>query len=124
MRTIKKCFSFLMIAATLLLAASCEKPDIKGEVITISNVTLSLKSNQGRVSIPSEDTNYTKTVGDITIPVDVQFSDPVPNRFNVNVSVDNDTINKLIAENKLSNTDRKSTRLNSSHMSISYAVFC
>lgn len=93
-----------MIATVLLLAASCEKPDIKGEVVTISNVTLSLKSNEGRVNIPSEDTNYTKTVGNITIPVDVQFSDAVPNRFNVNVSVDNDTINKLIAENKLPNT--------------------
>ena len=33
-------------------------------------------------------------------------------------------IEKLISEQRVSCLDRKSTRLNSSHVSISYAVFC
>jgi hypothetical protein len=93
-----------LIAGMMIVGVSCEKRDIKGEVVNIGNVTLSLKSNDGQIKIPEEDTSYIKTPEDVTFPIEVKFSDAVPKRFQVGVSVDNDTINKLIAENKLPNT--------------------
>lgn len=83
--------------------SSCKKRDIKGEVIDISNIALSIKSEDGRVVIPT-DSNYTKTPEALTIPLELSFSDAAPKRFNVDVSADNDTINKLISDGTLKNT--------------------
>lgn len=85
------------------MSVSCKKRDIKGEVLNISNIALSLKSADGRIVVPT-DSNYSKSPETLTIPLEVSFSDAAPKRFNVNVSADNDTINKLIADGTLKNT--------------------
>lgn len=104
MKMIKQYLLPVLIITLLMSDFSCKKRDIKGEVLSISNITLSLKSDQGQIKIPEEDTGYVKTPENITIPVRVLFSDAAPKRFDVGLSVDNDTINNLIAENKLPNT--------------------
>ncbi|HEY6081851.1 MAG TPA: discoidin domain-containing protein [Chitinophagaceae bacterium] len=96
-------FSVILVALLIVISISCKKKDIKGEQITISNVTLSMKTTAGQVPVP-QDSNYSKTPQSVIIPLEISFSDAVPKRFNVGVTVNNDTINQLIAANKLPNT--------------------
>src|SRR5574343_888715 len=50
---------------------------------------------------------------------------PEPKTINILNPIDaSEARNSFIGEEKLPITDRKSTRLNSSHITISYAVFC
>lgn len=96
-------FSVILVALLIVFSISCKKKDIKGEQITVTNVTLSMKTTAGQVPVP-QDSNYSKTPQSVTIPLEISFSDAVPKRFNVGVTVNNDTINQLIAANKLPNT--------------------
>src|SRR5690625_7002857 len=50
--------------------------------------------------------------------ISVSFTGPFFNEFVININQPIDQVKKLLLE------DRKSTRLNSSHVAISYAVFC
>ncbi len=92
------------IVGSICFFISCKRMDIKGEVPDVNNITLRLKSDKGEINIPSKDTDFIKTPENVSIPIRILFSDAAPKRFNVSVSVDNDTINRLIAENKLPNT--------------------
>lgn len=103
MSTINKYLLLGLISCTVLITMSCKKRDIKGEEISISNVGLSIKSDNGTIMVPKGE-NFSVSPENLTIPVEITFSDAVPKRFNVNVSVDNDTITKLINAGKLPNT--------------------
>ena len=82
---------------------SCKKRDIKGEVVTIGNVEAFFNSDEGKVVVPA-DTNYTVSARELTVSLRTSFSDVVTKRFDMAVRVDNDTINHMIAQNKLPNT--------------------
>src|SRR3712207_7386945 len=56
-----------------------------------------------------------------TIPV---MNPTIPNKYNVNTLGVGGTAWNPVADIELQDLDRKSTRLNSSHANISYAVFC
>lgn len=98
----KKVLWIISAALFILELYSCKKFDRSGEPVKVSNVTLSFKDTNGEVLVPA-DSNYTKSPSGIDIPLRITFSDAVPRRFTVNVSSDPDTINALIAEQKLTN---------------------
>lgn len=99
-------YSVLIFASFLaIMATSCKKNDIlKGEEITVKNVSLSMKTTNGLVRVPEEDSGYSKTAEYVTIPIEVLFSDAVPQRFNAGIVVNEDTVKNLIAAGKLPNT--------------------
>src|SRR5690242_19310920 len=90
---------------------------------TAPDHSLAKKAAEIRGAIPVEDLNGVDFVGfdeELPIRADVdRFLKEKGVEVNVSVHFDNiETIKEAVAQ------DRKSTRLNSSHMSISYAVFC
>lgn len=103
MNSINKYFFLGLISWTVLMTMSCKKRDIKGEEISINNIGVAIKSDNGTIMVP-KDSNFSVSPESLVVPVEITFSDAVPKRFNVDVSVDNDTITKLIDAGKLSNT--------------------
>ena len=96
-------YSFWLLAAFLgMVVSSCKKNDIqKGEEVTVQNVSVSMKTTNGQVMVPEQDTGYTKTASGLSIPLEVSFSDAVPQRFNIGISANSDTVTKLIEAGKL-----------------------
>src|SRR5690554_7461940 len=72
---------------------------------------------------------YHVVVADSRAPRDGRFIEKLgtynPNTNPATIDIDFDkTLNWVTTGAEMSDTDRKSTRLNSSHVRISYAVFC
>ncbi|HEY9262927.1 hypothetical protein, partial [Chitinophaga sp.] len=88
-----------LLAFLTATVVSCKKPDIKGEEITVQQVNVSFRDTD--VKIPMGDSSYSKTAGTVDIPLRILLSDAAPSRFNVGVTVNNDTINQMIANNTL-----------------------
>src|SRR5207253_9980273 len=64
------------------------------------------------------------TVGSTSVTLDPKASSPTGSVSSVSVSGRQVTVNLTGVSNGQTLQDRKSTRLNSSHVAISYAVFC
>lgn len=103
MRKIFQYTGAICLLVTLFAADSCQKRDIRGEQLTLQTVQLSMLSENGQYVVPM-DSNFSKSNGSVTIPMTITFSDAAPKRFNVNVSVNDDTVKNLIASGKLPNT--------------------
>lgn len=80
---------------------SCKKPDIKGEEITVQQVGVAFKSNDGQVKIPAGDSSYTKTSTTVDIPLRIALSDAAPARFDIGITVNADTVNGMIARDAI-----------------------
>lgn len=86
----------------LLFTWSCSKNDrFRDDKLT--PVSIAISSENGIVNVPGPDT-YTKSTDDITIPVRLVLSAAAPKTFTVNVGVNNDTVNRMIADQQLQNT--------------------
>lgn len=91
-------YIFLLV---LLFSWSCKKND-RFKDDKLSPVSIAIKSENGIVNVPGKD-SYTKSTDDINIPVRLQLSAAAPKTFTVNISVDNDTVNDMIAQQQLEN---------------------
>ena len=90
-----------LLSFLAVTAVSCKKPDIKGEEIAVQRVNVSFNTRDGQIKIPDRDTGYTKTASTVDVPLQVTLSDAAPARFDIGVTVNNDTVNKMIADNVL-----------------------
>src|SRR5699024_1198869 len=102
----------------------------------ISNQTISVESQTNEISnqTTSIESQTNKTAEKATITkFELQNSDKL-NAYNEEFKIDNSNIKSITnnggtypnspIDKAIDGKDRKSTRLNSSHVSISYAVFC
>lgn len=99
----KKAYTRLVPASLLgilLLAGACQRRDLRGEEVSIQQVSISIRSDGGQLVVPT-DSNYSRTVSSVVVPIRMTFSDAVPKRFNVDVSANDDTVTGLIASGKL-----------------------
>src|SRR5690625_6697451 len=86
-----------------------------GKTTVVNNILNNLNSQN--VLVISQD-NYYKAHNDLS------FAEREKINFDHPRSIDFDLLTENIQDLKNGKTDRKSTRLNSSHVAISYAVFC
>ncbi|ACU59282.1 hypothetical protein Cpin_1786 [Chitinophaga pinensis DSM 2588] len=78
---------------------SCKKNE-KFNDEQLSPVNVSIRSTNGRITVPSGN-NYTRTVDNVTIPVNIVLSATAPKIFTVDIHVNNDTIRHMIDAGQL-----------------------
>lgn len=89
----------MLILCLLCGMWSCKKDD-KFRDEQLNPVNVSIQSTNGRIIVP-DGNNYSKTVDYINIPIRIVLSGEAPKIFTLDVHVDNDTVNHLIAEQQL-----------------------
>lgn len=99
--TIKFPLATLLVSYLAVMAVSCKKPDIKGEEITVQQVGVAFKSDNGLMKIPTGDSSYTKNDATVDIPLTIRLSDAAPSRFDIGVTVNADTVANMIADNRI-----------------------
>lgn len=83
------------------IVVACKKDKKFGDE-AMGPVTVSFASTAGKVNVPDEN-NYILTADRLSIPLNIVLSASAPKYFSLNISVDNDTIQKLIDEQALPN---------------------
>lgn len=97
-------YGFLLgLIAVSAVVNSCKKEGGTFHEVVYPNVNVSLRSTNGQIIVPTG-SNFSKTPALVTIPVPVALSGIAPQIFSVNIGVNNDTVNQLIASGKLPNT--------------------
>jgi hypothetical protein len=91
--------NWTLLALLAVTIVSCKKPDIKGEEITVQQVKVAFRDTQ--VKVPMGDSSYTKNAATVDIPLRIALSDAAPSRFDIGITVNQDTINQMIANNTL-----------------------
>lgn len=84
-----------------MMIASCKKEN-KFQEVTFPKVTVAISSVNGQIVVPTAN-NYSKPPGKLEVPIRISLSGVAPQLLAVNIGVNNDTINQLIASNALPN---------------------
>ncbi|MFY0255322.1 carbohydrate-binding protein [Chitinophaga sp. 30R24] len=81
---------------------SCKKPNIKGEEISVQQVSVAFNAKDGQVKIPDGENSYSKNAATVDVPLEIKLSDAAPAIFDIGITVNTDTVAAMIANNTLS----------------------
>src|SRR2546430_10427828 len=118
----KNLLAFVLIVIASLLAIPASTLSARGQSVGLVCIAAT-----GSTSCPSGVPSFSGSQGSqLTVTVFLEGSDPIGG-FDVFVKTINSVLNPAsvdLSGSLITSPDRKSTRLNSSHSQISYAVFC
>src|SRR5690625_792630 len=134
MRLFLRKFGWLTIISLLVILSSCSSAskeaqtyfdDTYNEIINDSAEIERVTEEYANHIIDAEPEKAVKTLNDKVIPEQEALIKKI-NDVDLNEEdlIEFNQLAKSVVETNLDKQDRKSTRLNSSHVAISYAVFC